>query len=100
MKERPVPDRGVLVRPNDLAVLDAEASVTGQLGQALHRPGSVPSTPCSSRMRNNGPVVSCEWCRTPIHEGEARLRFFAIAYHLGCWDASVEALIVPPRRQE
>jgi hypothetical protein len=43
MKERPVPDRGVLVLPNDLAVLDAEASVTGQLGQALHRPGSVPS---------------------------------------------------------
>jgi hypothetical protein len=49
---------------------------------------------------DNGPVVSCEWCRTPIHEGEARLRFFAIAYHLGCWDASVEALIVPPRGRE
>jgi hypothetical protein len=31
--------------------------------------------------KDNGPVVSCEWCRTPIHEGEARLRFFAIAYH-------------------
>jgi hypothetical protein len=32
------------------------------------------------------------------HEGDARLRFFGIAYHLGCWDASVEALIVPRRR--
>jgi hypothetical protein len=44
-------------------------------------------------------AVACEWCRRPIKEGEARLRFFAIAYHLGCGDASVEALM-PPRRQE
>jgi hypothetical protein len=44
-------------------------------------------------------AVSCEWCRWPILEGEARLRFFAIAFHLRCWDASVEALRVSRRRE-
>jgi transposase InsO family protein len=32
------------------------------------------------------------------HEGDARLRFFGIAYHLGCGDASVEALIAETAR--
>jgi hypothetical protein len=43
--------------------------------------------------------IRCEWCHAPLHEGEARLRFFAIVFHLGCWDASVEALRVPRRRE-
>jgi hypothetical protein len=41
-------------------------------------------------------AVICEWCRGPIREG-GRLRFFAIAFHLRCWNASVEALKVPRR---
>jgi hypothetical protein len=43
VEERPVPDRGVVIRPDDLAVLDAETSVTGQ---ALHRTASVPEGAC------------------------------------------------------
>jgi hypothetical protein len=42
-------------------------------------------------------AVICEWCGQPIQEGEGRLRFFAIAFHLRCWNASVEALMVPRR---
>jgi hypothetical protein len=33
----------------------------------------------------------CAWCRRAIPDGEARLRLFAIVYHLGCWDARVAA---------
>jgi hypothetical protein len=44
-------------------------------------------------------AVICEWCGQAIQEGEARPRFFAIAFHVRCWDASVEALMVPRRRE-
>jgi hypothetical protein len=52
VEEPPVPDGRVVVGADDFAVLDAEAGVTRQ---TLHRPGSVPSTPCSSRMRTTVP---------------------------------------------
>jgi hypothetical protein len=42
----------------------------------------------------------CEWCRWPIVEGEARLQVFSVAFHLRCWDSSVEALRAPRRREK
>jgi hypothetical protein len=45
-------------------------------------------------------AVICEWCHGPIQDGEPRYHFFAIAFHLGCSDASVETLRVPRRREK